>query len=131
MAKKKCDVCGTVLKKGQTRCGGCGMPQIDLKKIAKGEFNDSNEKKVNKSDYTTTDQETIKIIDRLDLYAKLIKIIAFFIMIAVAIYSIFTFKWLLLVGCVVFYFILPFIALPISWMRMILINVFEIRMKLK
>ena len=126
MAKKKCDVCGTVLKNGQTTCSGCGMPQMDLKKIAKGEF-----KKENKPSYTTTDQDTIKIIDRLDLYAKVIKIIAFFLMIAVAIYALFTFKWLLLVGCVVFYFVLPFIALPISWMRMILINVFEIRMKLK
>lgn len=126
MAKKKCDVCGTILKNGQTTCSGCGMPQMDLKKIAKGEF-----KKDDKPSYTTTDQETIKIIDRLDLYAKLIKIIAFFTMIGVAIYSIFTFKWLLLVGCVIFYFVLPFIALPISWMRMILINVFEIRMKLK
>ena len=126
MAKKKCDVCGTVLKNGQTTCSGCGMPQMDLKKIAKGEF-----KKEDKPAYTNTDQDTIKIIDRLDLYAKVIKIIAFFAMIAVAIYSIFTFKWLLLVGCIVFYFILPFIALPISWMRMILINVFEIRMKMK
>ena len=126
MAKKKCDVCGTVLKKGQTTCSGCGMAQMDLKKIAKGEFKNNN-----KPSYTNTDQETIKIIDRLDLYAKVIKVIAFFTMIAVAIYSIFTFKWLLLVGCVVFYFVLPFIALPISWMRMILINVFEIRMKLK
>lgn len=126
MAKKKCDVCGTVLKNGQTTCSGCGMPQMDLKKIAKGEFK-SNEK----PSYTTTDQDTIKIIDRLDLYAKLIKIIAFFAMIGVAIYSVFTFKWLLLVGCVMFYFILPFIALPISWMRMMLINVFEIRMKMK
>lgn len=126
MAKKKCDVCGTVLKNGQTTCSGCGMPQMDLKKIAKGEFKNNN-----KLSYTTTDQDTIKIIDRLDLYAKVIKIIAFFSMIAVAIYSIFTFKWLLLVGCIVFYFILPFIALPISWMRMMLINVFEIRMKMK
>ena len=128
MAKKKCDVCGTVLKNGQTTCSGCGMPQVDLKKIAKGEFKNNNS---SKPSYTTTDQDTIKIIDRLDLYAKLIKIIAFFSMIGVAIYSIFTFKWLLLVGCVVFYFVLPFISLPISWMRMILINVFEIRMKLK
>lgn len=126
MAKKKCDVCGTVLKNGQTTCSGCGMPQMDLKKIAKGEF-----KKETKPSYTTTDQETIKIIDRLDLYAKVIKIIAFFTMIGVAIYSLFTFKWLLLVGCVVFYFVLPFIALPISWMRMMLINVFEVRMKMK
>lgn len=126
MAKKKCDVCGTVLKNGQTTCSGCGMPQMDLKKIAKGEFKNNN-----KPSYTTTDQDTIKIIGRLDLYAKVIKIIAFFAMIAVAIYSIFTFKWLLLVGCIVFYFILPFIALPISWMRMMLINVFEIRMKMK
>ena len=126
MAKKKCDVCGTVLKNGQTTCSGCGMPQMDLKKIAKGEF-----KKEVKPSYTNTDQETIKIIDRLDLYAKVIKIIAFFTMIGVAIYSLFTFKWLLLVGCVVFYFVLPFIALPISWMRMMLINVFEIRMKMK
>ena len=124
--KKKCDICGTELKNGQTTCGGCGMPQIDLKKIAKGEFK-SNEKPT----MTTTDQDTIKIIDRLDLYAKVIKIIAFFTMIAVAIYALFTFKWLLLVGCVVFYFVLPFIALPISWMRMMLINVFEIRMRMK
>ena len=65
------------------------------------------------------------------MYAKIIKIIAFFTMIAVAIYALFTFEWLLLVGCVVFYFVLPFIALPISWMRMMLINVFEIRMKMK
>lgn len=127
MAKKKCDVCGTVLKNGQTTCSGCGMPQVDLKKIAKGEFQNNN----SKPSYTTTDQDTIKIIDRLDLYAKIIKIIAFFTMIAVAIYALFTFKWLLLVGCVVFYFVLPFIALPISWMRMMLINVFEIRMKMK
>lgn len=126
MAKKKCDVCGAALKNGQTVCSGCGMPQMDLKKIAKGEFKNDN-----KPSFTTTDQETIKIIDRLDLYAKLIKLIALFTTIAVAIYSIFTFKWLLLVGCVVFYFVLPFISLPISWMRMILINVFEIRMKLK
>lgn len=127
MAKKKCDVCGTVLRNGQTTCSGCGMPQVDLKKIAKGEFKSNN----SKPSYTTTDQDTIKIIDRLDLYAKIIKIIAFFTMIAVAIYALFTFKWLLLVGCVVFYFVLPFIALPISWMRMMLINVFEIRMKMK
>lgn len=127
MAKKKCDVCGTVLKNGQTTCSGCGMPQVDLKKIAKGEFQSNN----SKPSYTTTDQDTIKIIDRLDLYAKIIKIIAFFTMIAVAIYALFTFKWLLLVGCIVFYFVLPFIALPISWMRMMLINVFEIRMKMK
>ena len=104
------------------------MPQVDLKKIAKGEFKNNNN---SKPSYTTTDQDTIKIIDRLDLYAKIIKIIAFFTMIAVAIYALFTFKWLLLVGCVVFYFVLPFIALPISWMRMMLINVFEIRMKMK
>lgn len=128
MAKKKCDVCGTLLKNGQTTCSGCGMPQVDLKKIAKGEFKNSNNSKPN---FTTTDQDTIKIIDRLDLYAKVIKVIAFFIMIAVAVYALFTFKWLLLVGCVVFYFVLPFIALPISWMRMMLINVFEIRMKMK
>ena len=127
MAKKKCDVCGTVLKNGQTTCSGCGMPQVDLKKIAKGEFKNNN----SKPSYTTTDQDTIKIIDRLDLYAKIIKIIAFFTMIAVAIYALFTFEWLLLVGCVVFYFVLPFIALPISWMRMMLIYVFEIRMKMK
>ena len=124
--KKKCDICGTELKNGQTTCGGCGMPQLDLKKLAKGEF-----KKDNKPTFTETDQETIKIIDRLDIYAKLIKIIAFFTMIGIGIYALFTFKWLLLVGCVVFYFILPFISLPILWMRMILINVFEIRMKLK
>lgn len=124
--KKKCDICGILLKDGQTTCSGCGMPQIDLKKIAKGEFKNNAQPTM-----TTTDQDTIKIIDRLDLYAKVIKIVAFFTMIAVAIYALFTFKWLLLAGCVVFYFILPFIALPISWMRMMLINVFEIRMKMK
>ena len=72
--KKKCDICGTDLKNGQTTCSGCGMPQVDLKKIAKGEFKNNN----SKPSYTTTDQDTIKIIDRLDLYAKVIKIIAFF-----------------------------------------------------
>ena len=124
--KKKCDICGAELKNGQTTCSGCGMPQIDLKKIAKGEFR-SNDKPT----MTTADQDTIKIIDRLDLYAKVIKIILFFIMVGVAIYSLFTFKWLLFVGCVVFYFILPFVSLPILWMRMMLINVFEIKMKMK
>ena len=127
MAKKKCDVCGTVLKIGQSNCSGCGMPQIDLKKIAKGEFKKNNDRPTS----TVSDQQTIKIIDRLDICAKVVSVISLIILIGVAIYSLFTLKWLLLVGCVLFYFVLPFVSLPILWMRMMLINIFEIRMKLK
>lgn len=128
MAKKICSICGTKIKKGDIRCRGCG---IALVKINRPNNNKVLLENVVRKDSNTLEEKTLFIIERLSLFAKVVKVFSFFGLIAFAIYSLFNQRWICFAGCLFGYFLLPFVSLPISWMQMMLENIYTIRINSK
>lgn len=124
MAKNKCPVCGEKVKVGAVRCKGCGIPLINPTAFAKKKF---EEDKVVPNKEGNVNERTLYIIDRLQLMSKFTLVIFFFSLILLFIYSIIKLNVFLIILCILLYFFLPFVVIPINWMQVMLENLYEIK----
>ena len=131
MAKKKCEVCGANIKKGSNICSSCGMPTIDLNSIAKKKIVSSNVSKSSNIDNRPLNERTIFLVEKLKFLSKLVTVVSLLLVILLFIHSIIKLNVLLIILIVVLFLCLPFVSLPVTWMQVMLENLFEMNIRKK
>lgn len=131
MAKKKCEVCGANIKKGSNICSSCGMPTIDLNSIAKQKIVSKNISTTSNMDNKPLHERTIFLVEKLKFLSKLVTVVSLLLVILLFIHSIIKLNVLLIILSVVLFLCLPFVSLPVTWMQVMLENLFEMNIRKK
>ena len=150
MSKLRCPGCGARIREDDVRCEDCGIYLMDDKKdelndIVKhgkldekvNEFMDNLERRKNEEeisndvDTDSLEHRSSNNIDKLSFVAAFLKVVWALVGILLAIIAIVNNTAILVLYSILIFITIPFVALPITWMQLMLENIVEINKSLK
>ena len=150
MSKLRCPGCGARIREDDVRCEDCGIYLTDDKKdelndIVKhgkldekvNEFMDNLERRKNEEEFLndvdtdSLEHRSSNNIDKLSLVAGFLKVVWALVGILLAIIAIVNNTAILVLYSILIFITIPFVALPITWMQLMLENIVEINKSLK